>query len=260
VAVTLFAAGLAALAGASAALSVLVAVAVLSGQLSIGWSNDRIDTANDRAAGRLDKPAAAGQLAPAVLERAIGASVVATVALSAALGWRAWLVHLIAVGCGWIYNVVAKRTVLSWLPYAVAFGALPSVAYLSVPPRTHWAPWWLTVAAALLGVVAHFTNVLPDLAADAQAGIRGAPHRMGFRASLILSAALLLAATAVIALGPPGPTSVAGWIGLGIAVLLVAGGLPWALARSHQPASPAIFYGVVAFVAIQLVLIVDTIR
>ena len=38
---------------------VLVTAAVLCGQLSIGWSNDLVDLARDRAVGRRDKPLAA---------------------------------------------------------------------------------------------------------------------------------------------------------------------------------------------------------
>ena len=38
----------------------LVVVAVLAGQLFVGWSNDLVDVARDRRAGRTDKPLATG--------------------------------------------------------------------------------------------------------------------------------------------------------------------------------------------------------
>ena len=43
---------------------VLVTAAVLCGQLSIGWSNDLVDLARDRAVGRSDKPLALGAISP----------------------------------------------------------------------------------------------------------------------------------------------------------------------------------------------------
>ena len=49
IAVTAISAGLAALAGLSPARGALVVAAVFAGQLSIGWSNDAIDAARDRA-------------------------------------------------------------------------------------------------------------------------------------------------------------------------------------------------------------------
>ncbi|MCU1592134.1 MAG: hypothetical protein JWP11_3390, partial [Frankiales bacterium] len=47
--------------------SAWVAAALLSGQLSIGWSNDWIDTERDRTTARPDKPAARGDVAPRTL-------------------------------------------------------------------------------------------------------------------------------------------------------------------------------------------------
>src|SRR6188472_137581 len=75
IAVTAISAGLAALAGLSLGRGLLLVAAVLAGQLSIGWSNDAIDAARDRASARVDKPVASG----AVSSRAVG--VAAAIAL-----------------------------------------------------------------------------------------------------------------------------------------------------------------------------------
>ena len=72
-----------------------------------------------------------------------------------------------------------KSTVWSGASYAVAFGLLPSFA-ASALPGIRWRAG-RTVAAALLGLGAHFANVLPDLAADAQNGVRGLPQRVAAR-------------------------------------------------------------------------------
>jgi 4-hydroxybenzoate polyprenyltransferase len=253
-AVTLFAALLAAGAGVPPATALVLVAAVLAGQLSIGWSNDRLDAARDRAVGRRDKPLATGEIAERTVDTALTVAIIGCVALSAALGWRAAVVHLAAVACGWLYNAGVKATVLSWLPYALAFAALPAVATLTLPAPAMPAGWVLTTGA-LLGAAAHLANAVPDLADDDRTGVRGLPHRLGARGSLLLAAALLLAASVAVALGPRLPPTALSWAGLGLAVALVLAALPPALAR---PASRLPFYGIVAVVGVDLVLLLST--
>jgi len=252
VAVTGFATVLAATAGNSVGTCGLLAVAVVAGQLSIGWSNDRLDAARDRAVGRDDKPLATGELALRHADLAIAAALAVTIAFSFSLGWRAGLVHLGAVGCGWLYNVWAKATALSWLPYAAAFAALPAIATLALPAHPGPAAWVLA-AGALLGVTGHLTNALPDLAGDLRTGVVGLPHRLGARRSLRLAAALLVAATAVIVVGPSGAVGPLGWTALGAAVAAAAGAARWA---EVSPTSRATFYGILLAVALDLAVIV----
>lgn len=201
-AVTVFTALLAWSAGHTPASGVLVTAAVLAGQLSIGWSNDLVDVRRDRAVGRPDKPVAAGEVSEAAVRVACGTAVVACVVLSFACGWRAALVHLLlGVASGWAYNLWFKRTVLSPLPYAVAFAALPAVVTLALPSPA-WPPAWVLLTGALLGVGAHLLNVLPDLADDEATGVRGLPHRLGARVVRWLAPAVLLAGSVVAAYGP----------------------------------------------------------
>jgi 4-hydroxybenzoate polyprenyltransferase len=253
-AVTVFSALLAASAGTPLRTGVLLVAAVFAGQLSIGWSNDRIDAARDRAVGRSDKPVAAGAVGERTVEIAVALAVAACVALSSALGWRAALTHLGAVACGWLYNIWLKSTPLSWLPYAVAFAALPAVATLALPTPAAPAAWVLT-AGALLGCAAHLANVVPDLAEDDRTGVRGLPHRLGARGSLGLAAVLLLCASVVVALGPRRPPLLVSWIGLGIDVVLVLATVP-ALLRSAGSRLP--FRGILAVVGIDLALLLAT--
>jgi 4-hydroxybenzoate polyprenyltransferase len=196
-AVTAISAGLAALAHLDLATGVLLTVAVFTGQLSIGWSNDRIDAGRDRAVARVDKPLAATSLPLAVVTGAATVAVLATTAFSLALGWRAGLVALLTVAGGWAYNLGVKATALSWLPFALSFGLLPAIATLARPDHP-WPAAWAVIAAALLGVAAHFANVVPDLGDDFATGIAGLPHRLGRRVSMIVGPLLLSAATAVI--------------------------------------------------------------
>ncbi len=175
-AVTVVAALLSVGVGLSPGRTTLLTAAVLAGQLSIGWSNDLIDRHRDRRAGRGDKPLAGEALPPAAVRAACGVALAACVVLSLALGALAGSVHLLGVACGWAYNLGLKATAWSWLPYAVAFGALAAVPSLAGGDSV---AWWLPVVGALLGVGAHLVNVLPDLDDDAATGVRGtaAPDR-----------------------------------------------------------------------------------
>jgi 4-hydroxybenzoate polyprenyltransferase len=253
-AVTGFSALLAASAGTGTTTGILLVAAVLAGQLSIGWSNDRIDVARDRAVGRPDKPLAAGALDLRTVDRALAAAVLCCVGLSLALGWRAGLTHLGAVACGWLYNAGLKSTPFSWLPYAVAFAALPAVATLALPTPAAPAAWVLA-AGALLGAAAHLANVVPDLADDDRTGVRGLPHRLGARGSLGLAAGLLLAASVVVALGPRRPPLLASWIGLGADAVLVLVALPAAV---RNPMSRLPFQGIMGVAGIDLALLLVT--
>ena len=215
VVVTALVTALAAAAGRTTAGCLLVAGAVLTGQLSVGWCNDRADLERDVAAGRRDKPLAAGALAPRTVGLAAGAALALCVPLSLAAGALAGAAHLFGVGAAWAYNLGLKRTPLSWLPYALGFALLPAFVTLGLPGRP-WPPGWLVGAGALLGVGAHLTNVLPDIESDLVAGVRGLPQRLGRGWSRALAATLLLGAAVVLALGPPGPPGRAGWAALAV--------------------------------------------
>ena len=183
-----------------------VAAAVLTGQLSIGWLNDLLDTSRDIAAGRVDKPLAAGELSSEVVRRALVLSTAACIPLSFALGPMAGATHLVVVASGWAYDLGLKSTWVSWLPYAVAFGALPAVVTFALPgsPRVA-AP--VAAATALLGVGAHFLNVVPDIEADRRAGVRGLPQRWGADGSRVAGAIALAAACVLLAVRPTGPAT-----------------------------------------------------
>ena len=204
--------------------SLWVAAAFLTGQLSVGWSNDWIDAARDARARRTDKPVALGDLPPGVVRTAAFAAVALCVPLSLAMGARAGLLHLAAVAAAWAYNARLKSTLASWVPYALAFGAVPSIVTLGLPDAP-LAPWWATAGGVLLGVGAHLCNALPDLEDDLAEGVRGLPHRLGPGRSSALAAGLLLAAAVLLALGPPGPPGPAALIAVGVSAGVTTTGL-----------------------------------
>jgi 4-hydroxybenzoate polyprenyltransferase len=226
VAVTVLVTALAAASGRGPGGCVLVAAAVLSGQASTGWCNDFVDVERDRAAGRTDKPLVAGLPQPRTAAVAAGGALAVCVVASLACGLAAGAAHLAGVAAAWAYNMGVKRTVLSWVPYAVGFGLLPAFVTLGLPGHPG-PPGWAVAAGALLGVGAHVTNVLPDIEADLAAGVRGLPQRLGRSRGRLLAPVPLLAAAAVLVFGPPGPAGPAGWV-----ALAVTGALAVATVRS----------------------------
>ncbi len=251
-AVTAISAGLSVLAGLSPGRAALVVAAVLAGQLSIGWSNDAIDAARDRASARSDKPVAAGAISPRLVAAAAGLAMVAAVALSLAIGWRPGLAALTVVACGWAYNAGLKATALSFLPYAIAFGALPAVATLA-RPEPLWPAAWAVIAGGLFGVAAHLANVLPDLDDDLGTGVRGLPHRLGAARTAVLCPVVLGVAAVVVLLCSSGPDGPEAWRWVVAAVLLfVAGG--GVVAALGNPTGRALFLVVIAVALVTVVL------
>ncbi|MFI9005959.1 UbiA family prenyltransferase [Actinosynnema sp. NPDC053489] len=212
----------------------LLGAAVFTGQLSIGWSNDWVDAARDRAAGRADKPVAAGTVPREVIAAAASTALVATVVLSSLLGLAAAAALLVGVAAGWAYNLGLKATAWSGATYLVAFGFLPVAPYVAAPGHP-WPPWWVPVVGALLGFGAHFANVLPDLRADAETGVRGLPHRLGPRAGVIVMALALAAASVVLGLAPAGTATAYALVVPAIGIALAVATTVAALRAPHSP-------------------------
>lgn len=233
-AVTLLMTGLAATAGHDGRSCLLVAAAVLAGQLSVGWCNDAVDARRDRAAGRQRKPVVSGAVSVTTVRAAAFVALGLSVPLSLACGLLAGSVHLAGIGAAWAYNLGVKATALSWLPYAVGFAALPAFVALGLP-RSPWPAWWVVTSGALLGVGAHLGNVLPDIGSDLATGVRGWPQRLGPARARLLLPVPLVAASAILALGRPGPAGVVGLVALAVAVLTAVGGAIIGRRRAEVP-------------------------
>ncbi|RXZ46271.1 UbiA family prenyltransferase [Agromyces binzhouensis] len=190
-------------AGLDPARIVLLALAVLAGQLSVGISNDAIDAPRDRIASRPDKPIARGEVTLAVAWGAALVSLATALTLSALLGAGMLAAHALALGSAWAYNAWLKSTPASIVPFLVSFGIFPSLATLSAP-QPAVAPGWTWIAGAALGAAVHLTNVLPDLDQDAATGVRGLPHRLGPRVSAAVAACAVVAGAVVVLIGSAG--------------------------------------------------------
>ena len=230
---TLFAVGI----GLDAGSVALVGLAVLLQQFSVGLSNDWLDHKRDRAAGRTDKPLAQGSLLASLVRNSSFAAGILALVISGLLGWESlgWMVFMLVAG--WAYNLGLKATAFSVLPYAIGFGILPVFVTLSLE-QSQVPPAWVVVAAALLGVSAHFANTLPDLLQDKATGVRALPHLVGQKIS-----ALVIATTAILAssIAVYQSNSLAGLVGvIGLTATIVLAGIASVL--SLRPTPPRVIF------------------
>jgi 4-hydroxybenzoate polyprenyltransferase len=245
-AVTAFATALAASAGLGPARTVLLALAFLTGQLSIGWLNDYVDRDVDATARRTDKPLAAGSIAPAQVRSALVVAAAGCVVCSLALGPLPGLLHLVAVASAWSYDLRLKWTRLSWAPFALSFGLLPCVVTTALPAKPFPQPA-IVLAGAALGVAAHLANTVKDTEADALTGVNGFPQRIGPRRSLLLAALLVgLAGVGLVVATPhEWPARICA-VGAVLAAALAAGGSRRTAFVSMVAAAGLVVLGLVA--------------
>jgi 4-hydroxybenzoate polyprenyltransferase len=176
----------------------VIAFGVFTGQLVVGWSNDLYDFDDDLRHQRTNKPLVSGLITKQYLEKwlrvMVPFSFVAN--LLGPLGIRGGLVYMLGIACGVAYNFYFKFSALSPLPYAIAFAALPSSIAIS---KDITPPLWMWLGGALLGMAAHFINVLKDMKEDHVSGIKGLPQRLGTRGSVV-AAVVLISVSALVLL------------------------------------------------------------
>ena len=169
----------------------VIAFGVFTGQLVVGWSNDLYDFEDDLKHNRQSKPLVNGVITKEYLQRwlrlMVPFSFIAN--LGGPLGLKGGLVYMFGVACGVAYNFHFKFSILSPLPFAIAFAALPSCIAIS---KNITPPTWMWLGGALFGMAAHFINVIKDMKQDQISEIKGLPQRLGTRNSII-AAALLIA-------------------------------------------------------------------
>lgn len=230
----------------------LLTAAMLANQLSVGLSNDWIDAARDTAADRAEKPVASGAVPVSWVRLAALVLAPLSIALTVPLGWAAASVHLLGLASGWAYNLGLKRTVLSPLTYLLGFGSLPLLATLALPEPRPATAWAITLAA-LLGLAAHFANVLPDIEDDRRAGMLGLPQRIGARPTAIVAFAVLAAAAVCALLGPSDPIGTVRLVGVGLTVAIAVVGVVLSL---RTPASRLAFRLIIAAALVNVVQLV----
>ncbi len=175
----------------------VIAFGVFTGQLVVGWSNDLYDYQDDLSHNRKNKPLVSGQITEELLQNWLKwvtpFSFIAN--LFGPLGVKGGLVYMLGIACGVAYNFYFKFSVLSPLPYAVAFAALPSSIAIS---KDITPPVWMWLGGALFGMAAHFINVIKDMKEDQISKIGGLPQRLGSKNSIWVAVILIAIGIAVL--------------------------------------------------------------
>lgn len=179
--------------------SLWVLLAVLSGQLSVGWANDAYDAERDRQAQRWDKPVVRGWVSERTLWVAAATAATACLPLSIlAGGVIGGAAHIIAVASAWAYDLWLKTTLWSFVPYLVSFGLVaPFLTYGLTPPQP--PAGWAIATLSLIGLGAHLANGIPDIDTDRATESHGLAARLGVQQSATLAVVALLTATALLA-------------------------------------------------------------
>jgi 4-hydroxybenzoate polyprenyltransferase len=177
----------------------VIAFGVFTGQLVVGWSNDLYDYQDDLRHQRTKKPLVSGIITKEFLEKwlrfMVPFSFIANI--FGPLGVKGGLVYMFGIACGVAYNLYFKFSILSPLPYALAFAALPSCIAIS---KEIIPPLWMWLGGAIFGMAAHFINVIKDMKEDRDSGIGGLPQRIGTKSSVIAAALLVVIGIAVLLL------------------------------------------------------------
>jgi 4-hydroxybenzoate polyprenyltransferase len=148
---------------------------------------------------RQKKPLVSGQISLKLLQNSLRVMLPLAILINlfGPLGFVGGGLSILAIGLAVAYNFYFKFTIFSWLPFAIAFGSLPSCMALS---KEQTPELWMWLGGALLGTAAHFLNVIKDMDQDQASGIKGLPQRLGTKASVVTAIALIAAAVTVILL------------------------------------------------------------
>lgn len=205
-------------AGGTLPAAAVLGVSMMLLQFSIGAVNDIVDAPRD-AGRKAGKPIPEGVVTMRSARIAAAASAAAGVLLAVTGG--PWLVGLalVVLAIGLAYDLLAKGTTLSWLPFAVGIPLLPVYGWFGATGVIPGVFLVLVPAAANAGTALAVANAIVDMERDEEAGVQSIALALGAeRASilvLVLHAvvAVLALATAFV-LGAP-----AGWV---VAILLAA--------------------------------------
>jgi 4-hydroxybenzoate polyprenyltransferase len=184
------------LAGGDVAVAVLLGSSMVFLQFAIGALNDIVDAPAD--AGRIPpKPIPAKEVTVATARSVVLVGAVVGVGLAAIVDVRLVGLASVVLAIGAAYDLAAKGTPWSWLPFAVGIPVLPVYGWLGA---TGTLPGFFAVLipmAVLAGAALAVANARADLDADVAAGTASVASVLGPVGSWWLDAGLLAAATAV---------------------------------------------------------------
>lgn len=204
-------------------------------QASIGSLNDLVDAPTD-AGRKHGKPIPAGVVGHRQARATVGLAAAAGILLAIPSGISLVAVAVLGLAIGYGYDLLAKGTAWSWVPFAVGIPLLPLYGWLGAAGSV---PGWFVVLlpmAVLAGAAIAIANARADVERDLAAGIGSIASHLGLERSWWVGT-LLLGAALALAIGwlqftddLHGPAAAL----IGVGTLLVAAGLALAHASSPQ--------------------------
>jgi 4-hydroxybenzoate polyprenyltransferase len=188
--------------------AIRLAISMTALQFAIGVVNDVVDAPTD--AGRADKPIPSGAVGrQAAIAAAVGFALLGVVLAGPSLPMLGLAMVVLAIGL--VYDLWAKGTALSWLPFAVGIPILPVYGWLGATGSVPELFGVLVPVAALAGAALAIANALVDLERDPDAGIGSVALTLGRgpAALLVFGLHAVVAGVAVGTLGAWGVPS--GW-------------------------------------------------
>lgn len=146
----------------------LVGLVMLLVQFSIGVSNDLLDRRYDSIA-KPWKPIPSGKVKKRTAAIICVSMVASAIVLCSLLGWLPLGIMLFGLGCGLGYNLGLKRTLFSWLPFALAVPTLLLWARV-INGDTPIVLLWAYPLGLLLGPALNLANQLSGAEEAASSG------------------------------------------------------------------------------------------
>jgi 4-hydroxybenzoate polyprenyltransferase len=182
-------AAVAAAAGASPARALGLGLSMTALQMSIGALND-IHDAPDDAGHKPGKPIPAGLVSVPAAWTVVVAGAALGVAVGALADVRIGALAIVVLLIGYSYDLVAKGTPWSWLPFAVGIPLLPVYGWLGAAGALPSFFVALVPMAVLAGAALAIANARADLERDVATTTVSIATRLGVEGSWRLHAAL----------------------------------------------------------------------
>lgn len=159
-------------------------------QSAIGISNEVSDYELD-AVSKPWRAIPAGFISLGTAKLLAGIATALGLLFAAMISYPSMLLLALGVSMGVLYNIKLKRSILSWLPYAIAYPLIPIWVWLSLgklePSMLIIYPVSLPLTFAI-----HLCNQLRDFDEDAAMGIRSVSHYLGKNRAILLCFSLLI--------------------------------------------------------------------
>ncbi len=220
-------------AGADHLTAIRLGSAMVALQMSIGALNDVADARAD-AGHKPGKPIPAGNVSVGAARVVVGVTGTLGLLLAAPSGPIVLALALVGLAVGYGYDLLAKGTAWSWLPFAIGVPLLPVFAWVGGASRLPPSLALLLPAAMAAGTAVAIANARADLERDVAAGRQSVATRLGSDRSWVVQAVVMVGVI-LVAGGSLWFRETPGTIRLGtlIAGLVIVAGL--ALGRRGSP-------------------------